>query len=300
MLDKKKAIIVLSMVVCISLIALLCSIGYEKDMQKIKTAKDQETKIEDIYYEKARELGVENNVTLLKSLDRSFKKVIGQDRVTKLASGILSEFNYLINTQQLEKAYSMLDDGYKEDFGITYEIFSARYSGEKIDKYVISSIENMSLGGIISVKYFILTENGYIKKNISIMETKEGKYALTLNGLTERTTMMKEHAAEGIKVDVVERYKVGDNVAYKMIIENTSSIDIEIKNVPNGFYGVNQGQKYSHTLLNSITPYFIDNYIVRQGEKKEFIIEFNSLYYLEKIGFELENGKIVEVNLAEI
>lgn len=294
MTRKKKIIIILSAIICFSLIGLFFTLAYEKEMKKVNEAKEQKIKIEDNYFEKAEKLGIEEDRFLLNSITRNIKKINNQDRVFKLASSMVSEYNYLINTQQLDKAYEMLDSDYINEFKVDYNIFQAKHKGEKIKKYVITYIEEMKTEGIILVEYIIERENGFIKENMSIVEN-DGEYALTLNGLTEKTTMEVIYEVEGIKIYIPKRYKIANSVAYKMIIENTTNKDIKIKNYPNGFYGVIQDQKYSHRIINSTTPYFLEDYILKQGEIKEYIVKFNTSYYLEEIRIELENNKIIDI-----
>jgi hypothetical protein len=291
---RKKAIILLLSIVYFSLVGLLFTLGFEKDIKNINESKAKETKIEDKYFEKAEKLGIEEDKSILNAITRSMKKINNQDRVFKLASNMVSEFNYLINTQQLEKAYKMLDSEYTEEFGLTYEVFEAKNKGEKIDKYVISYIEEMKTEGIILIEYLVVAENGFIRKDMSVIE-KNGEYTLTLNGLSEKTRMKVDYEEKGIKTSVTRRYKVGDSVAYKFTLENTTDKDIKIRNYPNGFFGVVQNQKYSHTILSSITPNFSEDYIIKAGESKQYIVKFNTVYYLEKIGIELENKDIIVI-----
>ena len=299
MAQRKKTIIILLAIVCFALIGLLFSMGYEKEMQRINESKANQTKIEDKYFEKAEKLGIEEDRILLNSITRNFKKANNKDRVYKLVSSMLSEYNYLINTQQLEKAYNMLDDEYINEFNLNYNIFKAKNKGELIDKYVITSIEEIEIGSIILVEYIIVRDSGFVKEKMSIVE-KNGEYTLTLNGLSEKTTMAVEQNIKGIKISVPRRYKVGNSVAYKIIIKNTSDKDMNINNYHNGFFGVVQNQKYSHKILNTINPYFMEDYIVREGETKEYIVMFNTGYYLEKIGIELENKEIIEIQIFDI
>lgn len=299
MAKRKKLIIILSTILCLSMIGLLSTLGYEKNMQELKENKDKQTKIEDNYFEKADKLGLEKDRRFVNTITRNMKKINNQDRVFKLASAMLSEYNYFINTQQLKKAFEMLDTEYIEEFKINYNIFEAKNKGEIIEKYVITNIKEMKAEGIILVEYIIIKENGFLSEDMSIIN-HNGEYRLTLNGLSERTKIEVTHEVKGIKISIPRRYKIGNSVAYKLIIDNNTNQDLHISNHINGFFGIMQNQKYSHKIASVTTPHFLEDYVIRQGEKKEYIIKFNTVNYLEKIGIELKNEEIIEIPISEI
>jgi hypothetical protein len=296
--DKKKMIPILAIVVALSFVGLIGTISLEKNMNNYKATEEKKPKIQDEYYEKAKELGIEEATPLLPNIDRSVKKIDNDERAYKLASDILSDFRFYIETRQLEKAYSMLNQEYIQDFGMTYEVFKAQYEDYKTYKYVIISIKNLKSNyEAVYLRYFEAREDGYVKHSMSVIKGKTGEYSIALNGLTEATQISKENTNEGLKISVVKRYFIGDRIGYKVVLENTTESDIYIANNPEGIYGILQDKKITHKIANSNTPTHEENYHLRAGEIKKHIIEFNVNSPLQKLGIILASGNEVEVDL---
>ena len=255
MKNKKGMLIIIGVATLLSAFALIFTYAYEKETIKRSLAKENEPKFGTEYRNAASmqegnsgngRPGILNNVAAT---------VFNRERTNKLVSSIISDYYYFINTNQYEKAYKMLNEDYRNEFGVNFNKFKATVKDEGMQRRIISSIVPVMGDEIISVEYFLLKENGFIKKEMSLLRGNDA-YSVTLNGLTGIKDILTLYEENGLKITITKRYSIGRYIAYKVIIENLTSKS-QYQNHPQGYYGVYKNK-------NMITRYYIQQMSIRE------------------------------------
>jgi uncharacterized protein (UPF0262 family) len=268
------------------------------ELKQLEKENSNELKIEESYYAEAEELGLEGDNLLVNKVIRKIKIVSDKDRRLKLLIGILHNYDSYIYSGQYEKAYEMLDKDYTDTFGMSFELFKKLYSRKSRKDYVISSIDEKGLDKYVITRINMNGNNSYTPERLSIIKNQnDGKYFITLNGLSEKVIVDMEIESQSIKLNIIERYHIGDLVAYKILITNNSYKPLILKGTPDSIYGSFNKQNVTHKILNMQKTDFGEEYTVLQGQSKLLIVEFNTKNNLDIIGFKTLDDELIEFNL---
>ncbi|NBI07594.1 hypothetical protein [Senegalia massiliensis] len=293
-MTSKKYIYILSGILCCSLILLLVIFGIEKENKRIKEIANEEEKLKKVYTNKNKE--IENDVD-----SKIAEELFGQseeERVVKVSSYILNEFHSYINRKEYKKAYSMLDEKYREDFNYTLEEFKLEYSKRKIEKYLMGDLATYGIDRDISFNYYIITKQGFINKNLTIFR-KDNNITLANEIITNISEMNTSVENENIELLIKRKYKVDGKVAYLVEIMNNKDESLIINNTKEGIYSLYEGRKIGHKLLNKNIEYYDMDYMINPDEKEEYLIKFQTENDIDNIWLENKDGKKIELNFLK-
>lgn len=237
----------------------------------------QEKKRKAVYGDNPKETLIVNNTEILK------KDISSTDMV--IANRVLSDFFYAINSKDYDKAYSMIDEGYINDFRLTKAFFKLFYEFDEEKIFTVMKIDAKTEDRLV-VTLNIESSNiengkGFMEKQFTIFKKGEDKYTLADKGiLSERELDMTKQVKEGVTASIIKEFKMIDGSAFVLKIDNKSERYFNIKDDKYGFFAVEEGVTYPHLLYNLGSS----DYKVTPGISESFIVYFKKPSYPESIG----------------
>ncbi|MBO8160660.1 MAG: hypothetical protein H0Z24_03405 [Thermosipho sp. (in: Bacteria)] len=264
----------------------------------LSTVKETEKIVQEIESEK--EVTPEK---ILEKIDKNYetpyqKKYLGQIEEYNIANEQLHKFFRLINEKRFQEAYNMLDEDYKKEFGISLEEFKAKYDYEKEKIFVVNEFINRDNRYILKARIYNFVpadqpdgEETYITRAFTIFAKKSG-YSLADIGILniKQLRVVKEHKDLALLVD--KSFALPDGSIWILEIENKSSESVYIQDNLYGFYAVKNGNKYGHSMINSM-PYEIG-----AKSRVKFIVKFQ-VTHPDSLGVNFTNGEKIEIRVIQ-
>lgn len=282
----KNLIMLFTSLIIIALIGLSFTYIYEKN-SKEKEAEENNT-LEQSYEQSKEETIVDKAKTNIDNTSQI-------NNIEKLTHDVISEFHYLIDNKDFDKAYNMLNSEYVEDFDMTKEKFISLYNDLDKSKYSISEI--LPQDDSILIKYYNIIDDGsYITQNSSIIFEANEK-TITLNGTYNVKEENIKVSNENIDIEIVKSMKIAGDLAYKIIVKNKTKEEIYINNKPMGISGIDsKGNVSEHLLMNYTSPKAKENYRVGGEDTKEYLVKFNTKDLIEKIQIKMITGEEINID----
>jgi len=282
----KNLIMLFTSLIIIALIGLSFTYIYEKN-SKEKEAEENNT-LEQSYEQTKEETIVDKAKTNIDNTSQI-------NNIEKLTHDIISEFHYLIDSKDFDKAYNMLNSEYVEDFDMTKEKFISLYKDSDKTTYSISEI--LPQDNSIFIKYYNIIDNvSYITQNSSII-FEENEKTLTLNGTYNVKEENIKVSDKNIDIEIVKSMKIAGDLAYKIIVTNKTKEEIYINNKPMGISAIdNKENNCEHLLMNYTSPKAKENYRVGGEDAKDYLVKFNTKDSIEKILIKLSTGEKISID----
>ena len=272
-------------IIGISMLLVLWGVGLEKEL---KESEIKESTIVNQYK------NVKKEMNIIEEKQSTNSSYITKESEKKMAIKIISKFIYHINQKEYSQAYDLLDERYKEDFGITIESIEKHYSysTEKIILYDnFSSIDFNNQ--IISCRLVEEGKDGYIKKDFTVIPNSKGKYNLIDIGIRQINNLnIQKKYDKYINTHLVREYDTTDGYVY--LIKLTNTTDEKIKLLPNNwsFFNIIDG-KYKNN-YNEIN-YVSHSYSIHPNETRDFRILFKQNKGIFNLYVTLEGGEEIEL-----
>lgn len=283
MKTNKNYIILFVSIIVIALVGLSFTYIYENN-KKEKMA-DNDKNLEQSYKQEK---------TVVEKVKGNIEETTQINNIEKLTYDVISEFHYLIDSKEFEKAYNMLNKEYIEDFDMTKEKFTSLYSD--VDKSTYSISEIIPKDDAIYIKYYnIIEDSKYTSKNSSII-LEGNKQTITLNGtynIEEKDIVLHDNE---IDVEILKSMKISEDTAYKIKITNKTEEEIYIDNSPMGISAVSNNDDISeHLLMNYTSPKAKENYRISENSTKDYVVKFNTTDEIKEILIKLANGREIRI-----
>jgi hypothetical protein len=283
MKTNKNYIILFVSIIVIALVGLSFTYIYENN-KKEKMA-DNDKNLEESY---------EQEKTVAEKVKGNIEETTQINNIEKLTYDVISEFHYLIDSREFEKAYNMLNKEYIEDFDMTKEKFTSLYSD--VDKSTYSITEIIPKDDAIYIKYYnIIEDSKYTSQNSSII-LEGNKQTITLNGtynVEEKDIVLHDNE---IDVEILKSMKISEDTAYKIKITNKTEEEIYIDNSPMGISAVSNNDDISeHLLMNYTSPKAKENYRISENSTKDYVVKFNTTDEIKEILIKLANGREIRI-----
>lgn len=233
-------------------------------------------------------VGKSNEVNVSKYTKESESMVSGgsvmlnyQDEFGDLLDNFLK---YCIN-EDYDKAYDLLSDDCKETLYKSEDLFITGYCNNKftkLKKYNFQSWSSAKGIYIYLVKIFddmLVTgkdnTQNYIQDYLTIVK-EDGNYKINVGGFIGKENINKKISKNGISINVLNSYIYMDYQIYDLAISNTTNNNICISSKEqNDIYLLDENETKFNALISENT---IDDFILKDGEKKYIKIKFNASY----------------------
>ena len=118
------------------------------------------------------------------------------------------------------------------------------------------------------------TQN-YIQDYLTIVK-EDGNYKINVGGFIGKENINKKISKNGISINVLSSYIYMDYQIYDLAISNTTNNNICISSKEqNDIYLLDENETKFNALISENT---IDDFILKDGEKKNIKIKFNASY----------------------
>lgn len=192
-----------------------------------------------------------------------------------LANKVMADFFTYINKKDYDKAYLMFDEAYRKDFELTNELFKVRYDFEEEKIFTVKKLYKTDEDRIVADVVIENSKNGEVKgateRSYTIYKLGEGKYTLAdLPLISEYNQELSKDIKPNVKATLTKTYKTIKGTIAIVKINNNTGNYLNIRHAEWGFYAEQDGNGYTHRLINNT----IDNYIVAGGTNKTYYLEF--------------------------
>lgn len=198
---------------------------------------------------------------------------------------IIGNFTKEINYKNFEKAFSMLDKEYIEDFDVELSFFKERYNFKNEKKFNIYNINSdIKDRYIVDIEFQDVEANqneGIVRKTFTIYKNDNKEYTISEFGVLEEEELnLKNQFRPSMTFELYKIYHTSEGAIAIIRAENKTKSYLAIKNDRFGFYANDGKYTYDHKILNN----YSEDYIITPGINKKFIISFNKVKYPSSIG----------------
>lgn len=223
----------------------------------------------------------DNKIDKLKS--ETYTELTPSDE--SIINKIIGNFTNEVNNKNFEKAFSMLDESYIDDFDVELSFFKERYNFKNEKRFSIRNINSD-----IKDRYIVDIEfqdvdakqnEGIVRKTFTIYKHNNEGYTLSEIGiLSEDELNIKNEFRPSITFELHKIYHTSEGSIALIKAENRTKTYLAIKNDRFGFYANDGKYTYDHKILNN----YSEDYTITPGINKKFIVSFNKVQYPSSIG----------------